>query len=504
MKYILVFFLCNLFLLPLFGQEFSITFDEVPISFEKGQGMIVEEDRIYITSGARCNDLSNDCVTVYCIDLDGDLIWKNNLENTDAINWENIIYSNDSLFIGGARFSGTNEDFLEQVILQASTGELLENFSSDFVNGLSLSAFGQIEYINNILMYGSGLNLSDNFDGPGYIHQMDKQGNYINHLEYRVDNFNAIYQLQEGPDDQMYFLCSSTSSTTDFDDYSLVKFDPDTYDTQEIVSIPFQSTTQVFPHYAMVSDGFVMSELLIDTFQGNVFPKFTLRWMTFDGELKHRYTRWPTDIEDTFIQPIYRMIPCANDDIVICGVRRTPGSIQNGYIMRFSPDGELLWERRYIAYDDAGRRLDNFLTYVAELPTGELVAIGGTQQLGELDSEEDLWVLKVGADGCLWDNDCDALNPNQFLTSTEEEIVIIDFESTLSLYPNPVSDRLTINSEDNTVIHTEIRNTAGVIVSSQRHNAATVSVDLSGYASGVYLAHVYFKDNVAIRRIVKY
>jgi len=187
-----------------------MTFDEILESNERGKGMVISDDgNIYCNSGLVCQDLTQSCSMSYKFDSSGNLVWKTLIDDINSLNWETIQIENDSVYVGLANFTSNPNDNLSQAILNDETGEEIKFFDSEYYNpqSVTLAPFGQIIISDKIYVYGGGWNHLENFNSPGYIHIMDKQGNYLDHLEYRQDNFNGIFQLMDGPGDDLYFLC---------------------------------------------------------------------------------------------------------------------------------------------------------------------------------------------------------------------------------------------------------------------------------------------------------
>ncbi len=468
-----------------FAQNFSLTFDEVDVSYERGLGMYIDDESIYCTSGLRCEDLTTNCIELYKFDFEGSLQWQRRFSPFQPLNWENVLVQNDSVFIGGISFVEGAFNTLRQYIISAETGDSLSYFESALPEGRSMAPFGHILYKENILVYGSGGVIEDAWDGPGYIHIMDKRGNYIDHLDYRKDNFNQIYQLQEGVDGFLYFICSSTSFLTDSDDYWLVKYDFDTKETEELHHIPYQSDP---PFYGLQSDGFVMNEEIIDDLI-NLRELYSLRGVSSVGD-----SLWQTTVRQDSLQQISNynfgeMTTCANDDVLMSGEYEGDDSIDVGFIMRYSSDGTLVWERHYIAYGEGGR-LDGFLSCVRELPTGDIVATGSLQQEAMSGAERDFWILKVGSDGCFNENenDCGLEVIPQFLTYTDEEPAP---QIQIKMYPNPSSDRVHLELAESTgFIRYNLLDLKGDLVASFEGSSHS-SIDVSAYPSGIYFVEVW-------------
>ncbi len=402
--YLLGYFFLH-FSVCLSAQHFSMTFDLIPESFEPGWGMAVsDEGNIYCVSAVVCQNLTAACANIYKFSNEGVLEWNTIIEDKKPINWENIQVVNDSIYIGFAKFTDSASDYCGGVVLDDYNGEELNSFVSSYPQGLSLAAFGQYIFNDDIYMFGSGSNINDPSEGPGYIHRMDKQGNYLDHLEYRVDNFNGIHQLQEGPNDKLNFLCFSTSNLTDRDDYSIVEYDQDSGETEVIYEIVNQRTSTVAPFYAILSDKYVITQRHFEE-NNNQSLLYSIKGVSFTGDSLWQVSDW-RESWDNESYTMLEMTTCGNDDFLLSGQYSDFYGNDIGFIVRYDTNGELLWERRYYTYDGIGRVNDSYLSALREMPDGSIVAIGSMQKVAEVGAEEDFWILKVNADGCMDGEEC--------------------------------------------------------------------------------------------------
>ena len=108
-------------------------------------------------------------------------------------------------------------------------------------------------------------------------------------------------------------------------------------------------------------------------------------------------------------------------------------SEDSGWLMKFNTDGDSIWSR----YDfPAGLPVDSLLedTFfggVGVLSSGSIVA-GGTATTWY---EQTIWLVKVGADGCMEVFDCGLVPVAERAGETERKVVV---------YPNPASEVLNI------------------------------------------------------------
>ncbi|SRX72273.1 T9SS type A sorting domain-containing protein [Aequorivita antarctica] len=77
------------------------------------------------------------------------------------------------------------------------------------------------------------------------------------------------------------------------------------------------------------------------------------------------------------------------------------------------------------------------------------------------------------------------------------------FATTMSIYPNPVSNILQINTQDITINQINIYSVLGSRVRQLDVEAVSPTVDVSSLASGVYYVQLYSGKNVALKKFVK-
>ncbi|MFA5782363.1 MAG: T9SS type A sorting domain-containing protein, partial [Bacteroidales bacterium] len=69
------------------------------------------------------------------------------------------------------------------------------------------------------------------------------------------------------------------------------------------------------------------------------------------------------------------------------------------------------------------------------------------------------------------------------------------------IYPNPATDNITIESPQQAVI--EISNIQGQLIKTIAANGNKTSVDISGFARGMYFVKIQTKDSVGVWKVVK-
>ena len=93
---------------------------------------------------------------------------------------------------------------------------------------------------------------------------------------------------------------------------------------------------------------------------------------------------------------------------------------------------------------------------------------------------------------------------SSWVASTGESLSTTSYSnsSRLSIYPNPVGNLLTIDS-DTIIKEIKILNVLGTVIYSAKHKSNKVTIDLESYTSGVYLVTVYDDFGTTTKKIVK-
>lgn len=77
---------------------------------------------------------------------------------------------------------------------------------------------------------------------------------------------------------------------------------------------------------------------------------------------------------------------------------------------------------------------------------------------------------------------------------------LIEIENTSKIYPNPASNKITINSLENSTI--EIKDINGQIIENIQQNSSNMTIDISNYPSGIYFVKVKEKEKMFVQKII--
>jgi Secretion system C-terminal sorting domain len=163
------------------------------------------------------------------------------------------------------------------------------------------------------------------------------------------------------------------------------------------------------------------------------------------------------------------------------------------YLAKMNAAGELQWKRRFTHSQDTASYIfsDNYLFDVEQAPDGGYVACGYLSDY-DLNPVKSCWVIKVDEFGCL-EPGCQTINVTELM---------LGFENTMRLYPNPVKDICTLSFDlDNyTQIQKNFSQTEIIITDLQGREVLrrslpslgsqySLELDMGSYSSGLYHIH---------------
>ena len=136
--------------------------------------------------------------------------------------------------------------------------------------------------------------------------------------------------------------------------------------------------------------------------------------------------------DDVFNAYLYRMHRNANGTYTIIGKEEGKGRS-----LCITQDGEVLWQHIYkLPFSPMPIQYYSGLLGMTALPSGNIIACGYFRDLTDLKDEEQGWLVKLDADGCI-DKNCKTLLGDQ-------EVIEID-ELKVGVYPNPSNGLLKVN-----------------------------------------------------------
>ena len=154
----------------------------------------------------------------------------------------------------------------------------------------------------------------------------------------------------------------------------------------------------------------------------------------------------------------------------------------NGWIVRFSSEGKLLWEHTY----NDPRSITGWVHFnsgLEELATGNLVMAGSILPKTDpgIRVTSDVWVVRMDADGCIIPS-CDSM---QLVGS--DELLYMDKANPI-LCTNLIFDQCFIQALDfHQNIHVEVYSINGIKIKTFKHLQLPTHIDLSSLTNGMYI-----------------
>ena len=201
---------------------------------------------------------------------------------------------------------------------------------------------------------------------------------------------------------------------------------------------------------------------------------------------------WAREYEVMGGQGLWGVVGLENGTIVSCGVTDGPSGSQAGWLIKTDENGDTLWTRTYDSSDET-----DYLRNMTVLPNGDIVMVGFGRPEGQ--TNQDGWILRVDSMGCL-EEGC-------WTVGIDDRTIN---ERRFAIFPNPASDVVRVRFSDSSTgssVGMTIRVFDGVgrrvWLQTLKQVQGDASVDVSGWAEGVYLITVTDEDgNISAERLV--
>jgi hypothetical protein len=156
--------------------------------------------------------------------------------------------------------------------------------------------------------------------------------------------------------------------------------------------------------------------------------------------------------------------------IVMVGI--TDFTVNSGFIMKADSLGNLLWKRSY----DHGPGSDFFMDFI-ETQDGGLLVTGAASNV---ESGQDVWLLKLDADGCLNPQEC------------EVGITDLPLPDMLTIFPNPAAEYLNLKIEQSSGAYSvSLHDATGRLVQHETFSGiGTHTLQVGQLSAGVYICTV--------------
>lgn len=224
-------------------------------------------------------------------------------------------------------------------------------------------------------------------------------------------------------------------------------------------------------------------------------PYYDHYWVVgFDGQGN---ILWEREHEVHYSVVWNKIVPAPDGNYLVCGAEwNEPGPDGGGYpvygvVGKLSPEGDLLWMRRYIS----GLPFNTAMQLYAITATSDGGILAGGHTQNGLPERQNFWMLKLDSLGCLTPG-CDSTS------------AVIDIEAGkepgLVLSPNPTTGRCVIVHREGVLMEgLEVFDTWGRRVLLRTGlQSEQVEVDLSESPSGVYYCVVRLETGKSVVRQV--
>lgn len=217
---------------------------------------------------------------------------------------------------------------------------------------------------------------------------------------------------------------------------------------------------------------------------------------------------WHRTLPDTVVgKNIDRIFSTQNGDVIGLGLDFDIGGgyefdDTGGWIFRLNQEGEVLWERTIvdISLEDV-LPFGQFLLGGTEMDNGDLVFTGLIQDTfpnaDPFINNPNTWLLRLDNEGCLVPN-CGSLQVivGDSVFTDIKEVPTFEEDVRVKLFPNPVSDKMTIDIEGdfsfdkNNGANIFIYDIEGRLSLFQKAKAFPKEIDISNLANGLYFTNI--------------
>lgn len=193
------------------------------------------------------------------------------------------------------------------------------------------------------------------------------------------------------------------------------------------------------------------------------------------------------DNQEYYKSYIMAAIEAADSNIVLAGVRRDFDSeAMTGYyprttIHKMRPDGEIIWQRQYVAEHDTV--YGDHKGYSVKQTTDGGYVIGGWVNNDYFSPTQQLWLVKTDSLGCdgtgdFWDCSTGVM-VNEFVSN-----------KSFSLYPNPTNNFVIIKNEEFRIMNVDLFDLTGKIVKQFKIHNSELKIQVGDLEKGVYIVRI--------------
>jgi len=182
------------------------------------------------------------------------------------------------------------------------------------------------------------------------------------------------------------------------------------------------------------------------------------------------------------------IITTSNGQIVATGLdERGLPPLTWGWLVSLDTDGNLLWDRKYTV-DEISPNFGGFFGGLIESSDHDLVVAGYIHDKYPLDkfaARDNVWLLKLGLDGCIENQPCD-----DYTVLTKVEDILSNASSSYSLSPNPVQNILKIEFPDFGKREIEIYSIDGLLLLYKSSVDVLELINVGDFSSGLYFVRI--------------
>lgn len=372
-----------------------------------------------------------------------------------------------------------------------SAGNLLfyKTYDLGLIDYIHLQGYSAVQYHNSFYVAGD-VQQSNYYTVPILI-KLDSTGNLdslwmYNGLPYMYGEGNSICKL---PDSNL--LVSIGRTDANMNEYEAVlKTCFLVIDTNGNLLQQYctpDSNTSVYPSLAVTWDDKYLSA---GSFEGNRCQQCPLmedglliKWDTSFNQI------WSLQVGDTFGPGGFN---CFTQDqgnnIFLCGQNIDSATGYDGALSKVDPAGNLIWFRQYRASDLSIDDSWSYLTTLAMLPDGSILAAGSWENFDNVSPfyyPQIGWIVRVDSNGCLGDGNCG-------ITGINEPPALAQEAEAVRLFPNPSNGVFTVSALTSLPVNSkfEVYNLLGQQIFSQSIYEGDNQVNLNRIAVGVYFFNV--------------
>jgi hypothetical protein len=484
MKFIKIIFFF-LFSFHLSAQDYfikKVSFDD---RTNTGRSIVQHNQRIFILASHFCDDL--ECSSVAELSINGDTLWVTKLPHID-IGRSSLLMHGDTITVTGNNAPLNTKFRVAHFDLNGKElGGIIEieHPTEQFNYMFQLTS---VRFQNRTLVTGTGMQNSIEY-GLIYVMNAEDELDTLIMIEPQ-DELSIMWNIAVSEDGYLYTYHEIDESILNKERKIINKFDKDfnliwRYQSEDTFKWDGGSYGEV------LEDGRV---ILVTYSPLSNSPHSSIRAINQDGSIDWQYNVPYSPFGDDGIQEVISRVTQLPSGDILCMGRYTNLMLDepirdSPFMYKMDTEGDIIWKRVFYDLDPAtGVSRVGLVKDAVELDNGDIYGIGWMKY----DGQREVFIFKVDADGCLDAEDCDFV---QLITAAKD----VEIRNDIKIYPNPVSDILTIGI-DELPVKVEVYTTDGVLMKTERK---VKEIDVSGLVRGIYYLKVYVGETVGVVSFVK-